>query len=323
MKRPDLHDEFLRALQSSTADRPGLTNKVADILRIEREAAYRRLSGRVQFTATEIGVLAGEMGISLDNIIQKHTPYSSIPILMEQPLKVESMDVLAGQLKDNLDMMNLLLEDESELLSLFDSLPLEFCLPYPHLFKFMIFKWGYHYVGSEEFDDYSSWRIPENIERYSRDLVETAKGYIKVLYIWDYPAIWHLVCEISYFHDIHLISTEELSLIKQDIHQLLTNFEKILRGVYRSKVLSNEVDAYVSTVGIGLSCLIHTSKANSFCLLKNYFIQTQILNDAERIEKIRNWIQAGKMLSLRISEGNERERRLFFERQHRLVDNSP
>lgn len=317
-----MHEEFLRVLQSGTADRPGLTNKVADILRIEREAAYRRLSGRVQFTATEIGVLAGEMGISLDNIIQKHTPYSSIPILMEQPLRLESMDVLAGQLKANLDMMKLLLEDESELLSVFDSLPLEFCLPYPHLFKFMIFKWGHHYVGSEEFDNYGSWRIPENIDRYSRDLVEMAKGYSKVLYIWDYPVIWHLVCDISYFHDILLLSTDEVSLIKEDLHNLLTNFEKLLKGVYRSKVLSNEADVYVSTVGIGISCLVHTSKANSFCLLKNYFIQTEILNDTERIGKIRNWIHAGKKLSIRISEGNERERRIFFERQHRLVDNN-
>ena len=67
MKRDLLYDNILDAIRGKIPNRGMLTNTLADLLNLEKEAVYRRLRGEVAFSFSEIAVIASTLGISLDN----------------------------------------------------------------------------------------------------------------------------------------------------------------------------------------------------------------------------------------------------------------
>lgn len=320
-KKFDLHKEFLKILHNLPGKRSELINEIANELSIERESAYRRLSGRVLFSASEIGLLVRRFNISLDDITKENPLYSTVSVMMSHPMtRHHSMDMLIRQMEVALDKVKKSVGEEGELYSVFDSLPIEFFLPYPNLCKFMFFKWGYYYIGTEEYYRYKDWVLPEKINTVGAGLLEVCKQYSKLLYIWDYPVIWNLVNDITFFHNIFVLSDEDVAAIKDDLRDLLINLERILKGGNNHSYMPVDLSVYFSTVNIGVTCLSHISNTECHSLFRNYFFQTETMNNPETAGRVRDWIQSMKMLSTCISESSERERRLFFKRQHKMLE---
>lgn len=71
VKRINLHDEFIAALHEKVPKRSELVIRISDLLCIEKESASRRLNGRVSFSIREMGILASELGISIDGLLRK------------------------------------------------------------------------------------------------------------------------------------------------------------------------------------------------------------------------------------------------------------
>lgn len=320
-KKFDLHNEVLKTLHNLPGKRSDLINQIAEELCIERESAYRRFSGRVLFSTTEIGLLARKFNISLDNITKENPLYSTISVMMSHPMMHDdSRDTILTQMETCLNELKKSTGQQTELYSIFNTLPIEFFMPFPNLAKFMFFKWGYYHIGSEEYYTYKDWVLPEKFIKAGLELVEKCKYYSKIFYIWDYPVIWNLVNDITYFQHIFALSDEDVAAIKDDIRNLLIKLERILKGLDCRSLVPVELNVYFSTVNIEVSCLSHISDSNCYSLFRNYFFQTEAMNNCEISYKIRDWIQSMKSLSTCISESSERERRLFFKRQHKLLD---
>ncbi|NDV57745.1 hypothetical protein [Bacteroides sp. 519] len=318
-KKFDLHKEFLKMLHNLPGKRSELINEIADELSIERESAYRRLSGRVLFSASEIGLLVRRFNISLDDMTKENPLYSTVTVMMSQPMtRRHSMDMLIRQMENSLNKINKSVSENGELYSVFDSLPIEFFLPYPNLCKFMFFKWGYCYIGTEDYYKYKDWVLPEKIHVVGEKLLEACKKYSKVLYIWDYPVIWNLVNDITFFYNILVLSDEDVAAIKADLRDLLINLERLLKGGDNHSYVP-ELSVYFSTVNISITCLAHISDTECHSFFRNYFFQTENMNNPKTSGRVRDWIQSMKSLSTCISESSERERRLFFERQHKML----
>lgn len=322
MKQPDLNSEFLRILNSLERKKSELIASISELLSIERESAYRRLTGRVQFTIRELGILAREFDISLDDIVKNDSSYTPISMKLGHPLKHESLDNMVGYMEKVLTLLKKSMNDDSRLNMLFDSFPLEFYMLHPNLLKFMMFKWGYHYVGSKEFYDYLQWSIPPNVVNTINELIVHYQQYSRVSYIWDYSVLANLINDIDFFHNIFILTDEDAAEIKQDIHDMLVRLEKNLKGVdvvQRIRPLG-ELDVYVSTVNIGMTCFSHVSGNDCLCFFRNYFLQSEMFRNCKISQAVDRWFDSLKGVSTLISGGNERERRLFFNNQHRLVN---
>ena len=66
MKNDVLYENLVMAIREKYPERGKLTNMLADLLMIEKEAVYRRLRGDVPFTIFEIAAIANKLDISLD-----------------------------------------------------------------------------------------------------------------------------------------------------------------------------------------------------------------------------------------------------------------
>ena len=320
MDKINLHDELIAALYDKIPKRADLVNKVSEILRIEKEPAYRRLNGKVQFSVQEMGLLANSLNISLDALLRKEMGYQWIPFILDSPMQVKSIEILVDFQESCLIQMRDIMQGPSEYASVFNSIPLEFYIFHPYLMKFMYFKWGYYFVGTDEFNDFAHWELPERFIAL-KDLTESIISEMtSVVYIWDDALIWTLVKEIEFFYKMHVISVEDKDLIKNDLKNQLTTLEKYIKGVHIPKYTSANVSFYVSSISTGVTSWCLSSGSQSISHFKTHFTRSPITNDYDCFVKIKEWIDSLKNISLLLSRSGQLERRLYFKKQHEIID---
>jgi len=321
MNKIDLLEKFIQILNTKYPRRYELVSVIEEKLNIERESASRRLSGRVQFTIRELGILAYELDISLDNLLQPEE-YNSVPFMMQAPFTAHSMDILIEQMGKNVSKLESICNKTSEIGSIFNSLPAEFYIPHPNLAKFMHFKWGHYFIGSKEFDKYESWKIPRSILDIHDRIMALHGEYKKIVCFWDISLIWNLVKDIEYFLQIHAINRTDAELIQQDLFEMLDNVEAIAKGT-RKDNLSPEFNFYISSVHLGMTYSYFLSNISCASSFNTYFMRSIFSENHETCMKVRDWIISMKKVSTLISGSGEKERILFFEEQRKIVNSIP
>lgn len=320
MNRINLHEEFVKTLLEKNYRKSELTNIISDILRIERESAARRLSGKVQFSVQEIGLLAKEFGISLDALVHKSDNQQWFPLLLQSPVMLKSMDIICDVIDQNLIRTQEISQESAEYGSVHNSIPVEFFIYHPILTKFMFFKWGYYFVKTKEFDNFTEWKLPSRllnlVERYENSVMNIDE----TLLIWDESLIASLVKEISNFHKMRIITTEEKNAIKEELKQLLTTLEQYIKGNFQTKMPIAYNKFYVSSVNIGVTSCYCISETKHAALFQTNFIYSSIEKNRETCLQIKDWIYSLRDISLLLSQSAHVERRLFFNAQHHIVD---
>ena len=315
----DLNESFLVTLKEKFSKQTALISAVEEILKIERESAYRRIKGSVQFTIREMGILAQRLNISLDNLLVDDQ-VNVLHINTISPRTVDSLESIAQSVQKYLEKIKMI-EDvpNSEMGVAYAHLPMEFYTPYYHLFKFIYFKWGNYYVGPEKFKDFARWKIPDNIVSYHSNVMSMYNRMNKMIYIWDKAIIWDLVKEIKYFASAGMIEDGDLNKIKSDIHHMLNDLEK-LAAAGGPKNNSEKIELYVSHVKIGLTYSYLWSETYAASYITTLSMLSTVNENRATCKKIRKWIKSMKKVSSLISGTGDKERILFFKEQHQIVD---
>ncbi len=321
MKESNLCDEFIRILGDENIRRAELVSVIADILGIEKECASRRLSGKVQFTANEIGVLAGKMNISLDLLLYKDSAYRWIPLIFSSPMEAKTMDTLYDIINNLYEQIAQITVRPSVYVSIFKSLPLNFFIYHPVLMKFMFFMWGYYFVGTKEFNKFSGWELPEKLKNIKETYEKSVGRVTDSLYIWDENIIWSLVNEISKFHLMHILTSKEKDLIKSDLRDLLNNLELHIKGIREmNKSITHDLEFYVTSISLGLTATYLGSDINRMFVFGNGFAVSPIIKNPHECLILKDWIYSLRKVSYLLSNSGPVQRRLFFEKQHKIID---
>lgn len=320
MNEVKLHKEFVRELQQKIPQRSELINVISDILHLEKEPVSRRLSQRVNFTVSEMGILARELNISLDALLYRESQIQWVPLILESPHSVKSIDELCDIIDSNCEEMNEISEDPCEFGTVFNSYPIEYYMHHPSLMKFMFFKWGHYFVGTEEFDDFAKWKLPNRLENLKDRLDNIFDRLDKVLYIWDETLIWTLVNEIDFFYRMEILNSEDLLQIKKDLKESLVNLEKYISGLFNPEKASRNVSFYVSNMNLGVTGTYMFSEKNHLYSFKTNFTFLSSDRNYNNFYEIRKWINSFKNISVLISDSGPLERKSFFVKQHKIID---
>lgn len=267
-----------------------------------------------------MGILANSLNLSLDKLLHNNDWYQWMPFILDSPMKVKSMDVLAESLEATLGQIAEVTQEPSDFASVFNSLPLEYFMHHPHLMKFMYFKWGHYFVGTDEFNDYAQWELPERFLKIKDICEPITTRMAHIVYIWDDSLIWTLAREIDFFYKMHAINTVDRDLIKNDLKQQLTQLEKYIKGTFIPKHTSSNVSFYVSNINMGDTSWYISSKAKCASLFKTNFARSPVSNCNQSFANIKEWIDSLKNFSVLLSGSGQMERRLFFEKQHEIID---
>lgn len=319
MNAQKLQEGFVAELHKRMPRRSKLVNVISDILHIENESASRRLSGKVPFTASELSILAEEFNISIDRIVHGDSGYQWMPLILEPPMGAKSMQSLFSIIENNLAQMDEVTQMPAEYGILFSSLPLEFYVNFDQLSKFMLFKWGYYCINSEEFNDFSRWKVPGKLVEIKERMKQIIPRFDTILYIWDSSLIWTLMGEVEYFHKMHIISSGEMEDIKNELKELLKQLELFLKGTLKSEMYNN-ITLYVSSINIGITSYYLSSEEKQLSSVNSNFLFSMSNDDPEKHKRIRNWIESFRNISTLISGSGGAERRLFFKRQDKIIN---
>lgn len=319
MSNPDLNESFLTVLKEQFPKQTMLITVVEDILKIERESAYRRIKGVVQFSIREMGILAQHLNISLDNLlINDQSNVVHIKIL--RPRTEECLGYMAKGIKHYLDKIKIIENSPcSEMGIAYSNIPIEFYTPYGSLFKFICFRWGNYYIGTGKHKDFANWKLPDAIIEQHTIAMKLYSKIKKIIYIWDKSIIWSLMKDLKYFASAGIIEEDDVARIKRDLHSMLNDLERLI-GDEGSENESDKIEFYISHVKIGMTYTYLWSEEYTASYITGLLIHSNINEDKDACRNVKQWIKSMRKVSTLISGTGDKERILFFKEQHQIVD---
>ncbi|MDL2282508.1 hypothetical protein LJC44_05315 [Parabacteroides sp. OttesenSCG-928-G06] len=313
-----INKAFVEALEEKIPKKTLLADFVSEVLCMEKETAYRRLRGEVQFSLRETSLLASRLHISLDEIIARGDENSQKKLCMQIPVDYleKAQDVSLAE--DYIHYLEQFVqEDYSEFGMALSGIPFSLFFPYKLLTRFFILKYVHHAGNSLESVPFRE--IAEANVKYTDDLDCLLKEITETCYIWDRMIIKLLVSDIKYSRSIRLMNDNEVGELKKELHYFLNDLEQLAsKGRYEET--GNKFELYISDAHIETSYACLSSPNRQMSLLSSFIFFMMSSQSNTSFTHINNWIKSLKRYSTLISSVGERERIMFFDQQREIID---
>ena len=313
----ELNTNLIEAAKERFPAKGQLANILMDTLYMGKEAIYRRLRGEVPFTFQEAAVISKELGISLDRIAGvsfSNNAMFDINVVDHN----EPFETYYDFLNKHVKLFHTLRDDTSAVLGTASNvIPQTLYLKHELLAKFRFFKWMYQneHINCKHFEDL---KIPQKIINAQQDFVKLSQHIHTTDYIWDSMIFLHLINDIQYFSDIHLISDEMKQNIKEELLKLTDELESIaMKG---KTDFGNDVHIYVSQINFEATYSYLETNLMQLSMIRVYSINSLTTLDAQMFRSLKEWIQSLKKFSTLISQSGEMQRIQFFKQQREIID---
>ena len=309
---------FMSVLQSKTPHKATLVNAIADLLDIDKDAVYRRLRGEVNFSFSEIAVIAKNQGISLDKIVGTDI-IQSRPAQMTIARLVNPSDS-DYELFNNYIFFFKIIKDEPNtiLMEAANILPHTLYHDYEYLTRYYIFRWNH---GSNYFNvlPYHEISIPERLRVLQKENCSYARHIKSTVYVLDFHIFQRLVTDIKYFAKVRLINENDVSLIKNDLVKFLDSIEYMaINGKHEET--GNEINLFISDITCDMNYCCVKSKNIYFTFFRTFILNATVTFDIEVFNAASSWILSQQNLSTLISVSGDKFRALYFDSQRKIID---
>lgn len=319
MKKDLLYENIVGAFREKIPDGGMLVNILADILKLEKEAVYRRLRGEVAFSFYEIAIASSALGISLDNLMGGRYAHSR-PFQLRLIEYADSAEIDYNMLEHYICIHRLGKDDKtSKVMDCSSVLPQSLYLNYKNIARFFLFKWIYLSKDFNKKLRFKDVYPTERLEKIQEGCVDAAKLVSRTFYIWDPLLFYYLANDISYFISINLLGKEDLLLLKKELMQFLDDMEMLaVKGQFDDT--GNSIYFYISSVNIDTCYRCLEMKHLRMSLIRAFAMNAVVSLDHKTYEQISGWLQAIINSSTMISISGARQRTYFFEKQRRVIN---
>jgi len=295
-----------------------MVTALADILRIERGAVYRRLRQEVPFTFNEIAIIAKNLNISLDTIVGVEG-VKTVPFQLQLPDFVFPQEEDCSLFNNYIKFLRSIdpLEN-SETASISNVLPHDLFGEFHSLFRFYLFVWNYHCRHDKPKPFHLISTSPE-MSRFMNNYMMEMKNFTKTSFVFDNRMFRFFVDRVNYFHSIRLIEKEDVSTIKEELFAMLDYLEKMaITGQFQET--GKAVNLYISDIDINTSYAYMEAKKIHLSMVKVFVLSYVTSLDENTFDQMKKWIHSVIKISTLITLTNERQRVLYFEKQRKMVN---
>jgi len=312
-----LHEALIAEIKKTFPKNSVMVNTLSEILRIDRGAVYRRLRQEVPFTFNEIAIIAKQLNISMDNMIDHN--HQNIPFQLRLP----NFD---SPQENDYYVLNVFISflrsfnqsDYSETDSVSNVLPHDLFSESHHLLLFYLFIWNYHYNSDIKIKPFHHISTSPEMNKILNEYMLEMKKFNKTCYILDNRMFKLFVDRVDYFYSIRLIEKEDVIKIKEELFALLDYMEKIaITGQF--KETGNAANIYVSDIDITTSYTYMETKSIHFSMVKAFILSYVTTFDENTFDKMKKWTQSLMKISTLITLTNEKQRVLYFEKQRKII----
>jgi len=313
-----LYQALIAEIRKIFPKKSAMIDTLAEILKIEKGAVYRRIRQEVPFTFSEIAIIAKQLNISLDTIVGIEGSKTA-PFQMKLPDYVlpheEDYYLLDAYLKLLRSVTKL---ENSETASITNVLPHDLFCELQYLTLFYLFVWNYHY-NPDQVKSFHQISIVPKIYKSMKEYMLEMKKFNKTSYVFDNRMFRFFVDRVAYFNSIRLIEREDVLKIKEDLFSLMDYLEKMaITGQF--KETGNTVNLYISDIDITTSYTYLGAQNIHFSMVKAFILSYITSYDENTFEKMKNWIHSLIKISTLITLTNEKQRVLYFEKQRKIIN---
>ena len=314
----NLYQALLSEIQKVFPKKSIMVNTLSDILSIEKGAVYRRLRQDVPFTFNEIVVIAKNLNISLDGLVGIEN-YKSFMYQLRLVDFLSPQDADYYVLNRYIKFLRTINNSEnSETASISNVLPHDLFCGFNYLLMFYLFVWNYHY-NKEKPKPFHHISISPDMKSLLSEYMMEIKNINKTYFVFDNGLFRFFVDRVIYFNSIRLIEKEDVLKIKEDLHSMLDNLEKMaITGQF--KETGNAVNIYISDIDITTCYTYFETSSMHLSMIKTFILSYITSFDERMFEKTKRWIHALIKISTLITLTNEKQRVLYFEKQRRIVN---
>ena len=312
------HENIVKAIRNSIPGNANLTNYLSDTLNIGRESAYRRVRGEINFTFDEVAKLSQELGFSVDNIIGVRRDENALfNIHMLQ--KLDYFDIYVNKM---LEYGRLFCRSsqkyETKARMAINTLPYFFHINHEYLSRFRIYKWLYqnHKIGPG--DKFADFILPDKVLKAHETFYKDIQCVPDITLVIDNNVFWSAAKDIEYFYKRGLVSYDDLSALKQELHKIVNTIEQVATdGVSKRGV---RINIYISAVDLEASYVHFEYGDKQFAQVRIFSISA-IDSYNEGLCKIhKEWIESLKIYSVLITESGEMQRFEYTSKQREYID---
>ena len=308
---------FMAAVRSKIPHKATLANTIAELLDIDKDAVYRRLRGEVKFSFSEMAMIAKSLGISLDNIAGIDTEQSK-PAKMNIARYSNPHNADYDTLISYIDLLKTMKDEpDSKIMESANLFPHALYLNYENITRFFLFKWNQTsgYGNAMPFHEIT---LPKRLRDLQKQIWLYTRNFSSTQYVFDSMIFQRLVTDIKYFARIRLIKEEDVSLMKNELTELLENMENMaITGKYEET--GNEVSFFISDIDFdtNYSCL----ESNNLRLtrIRTFILNSTVTSDEEVFNETSAWIRSLQRMSTLISVSGAKIRSMFFDTQRMIV----
>lgn len=316
MGNNEIHKLLLEAMGNKISKKQKLVTFITDTLCMEKETAYRRIRGEVQFSFKEAILLAGKLNISIDEIIAQATIDNQTRMVMHlnQHHSVPLREPWHIQ-QDIQYLRQLTQEPYSELAVALSGIASSLYCQYEYISRFYLLKYLYNLGNTEPFE-----KIVSSLQPQSRnDLYKAYREISNTYYIWDRKITKSIVDDIRYFHSIGLISQNEIEGFKKELHRFFNDLKRLAdTGCYPEN--GNKFELYISDIHIDGTYAYMWTEKMFVSMYTSFILLTTSSEEIKPFKNVSDWIKSLKRSSVQISIANVKERVQFFNQQHEIID---
>jgi len=309
---------FMSALQNKISHRGSFVNTISDMLVIDKDAAYRRLRGEVNFSFSEMCIIAKHFGISLDQISAIDTAYKK-PSQVNINRYHNPTEIDYKMFQSYVDLLKTISDEpESIVMEAGNMLPYSLYYDYDYLTQYAFFKWNLSssYAKVLPFHEIN---VPERLRSIQKEGLWYIRKFKSSLFVWDCMIFQHLITNIKYYTTVKLINNEDVSHIKNELLLFVDYLEKLtIRGKHEDT--GNEVSIFISDTNFDTNYALIKSKNLCISIFKIFLLNSAISFDVEVFNETYTWIQSLQKTSTLISVSGEKIRTEFFEKQRQTIN---
>jgi len=310
-------DNLVKAIKERVSAK-NAANILADVLCLNVEAVYRRLRGQVPFTLDEAVKVCKTLNISLESFtgIKDGNKYT---FHLDTFQSVDPLKEYCEMLTRITNSMEPLKNDPStKLYKAHKTLPQEFLYNYNTLSKVYAYILYYQlYSYKPDVKKMSEVVFPEDMHIIQKKSISCVHDFDSIQ-ILDRNIIIDYINTVRYFFELGMISDVEITEIKKELYQVVTDIEKCANTGLSRK--GKSMNIYLSN--ISFDCSYNCMESNSFCVssLEIYYVDFLSCEDKRIFEVHKSWIMSLLKFSVLISVVDELTRKNFFAQQRHFID---
>ncbi|MCD8164879.1 MAG: hypothetical protein LUE93_01330 [Bacteroides sp.] len=278
------------------------------------------MKGEIQFSVDDLVKISNALSVPLGSLLDDYTYVCSHPMEL---LAIDNMSREEGY-KYSVKLAHDIFKQagraaNSKFTAICKSLPIISYYYYKWLMKFAHLKWLYFNTGFTRPGPFSEIESPDEYRDLKDDYIEAFDTIRRLVFIVDGDMIRNFTRELLFFRKMGYITPQEILFVLDDLQDMLATIEEICRKGY-SSTSGQEIQVFYSDISLYNDIyLVESSKFNLGIFYAQGF--NPILHkEPQTFEVIRGWVESSLRCSNPICGTGEGERRIFFEKQYRLLD---